>query len=124
MTTTSIGASIAIGFVHGFVVWRLMLRMVGPVARLSQGRQALKLPITAAVTYVVVLLFLIAVAFLLLIGLGSSSTGFPTRSAIAYRFIGSQLGLYLSGILPRVESRLRRRGNKHEPNTRSRKRHS
>jgi hypothetical protein len=107
MTMARDAAAIVFGLIHGFIVWRLLFRLVGPVARVSQGRRTARLRTSISVAYVVSFLFLLVCALLLLQGFGAMFSRAPTRDTMKYLYIGSLSGFGLSVVLPRAESRLR-----------------
>lgn len=107
MTVSDAAPYIVVGVLHGFIVWRLLFRMVGPVARVSQGHRKGRLRTTLYVAYMMSFFLLMTCAILLLKSLGTLVSQTVNKEGVKYLFIGSMAGFALSVVLPRGEMSLR-----------------
>jgi hypothetical protein len=108
MNETTLVALTVLGALHGFVVWVLLFKAVGPVVRLIV-RQPDKLVVSAAIAWLVVMTLLVSCAFLLLQGLGSLVSPNFSREKFFHLWVGSMGGLIALVLIQRVEAALRRR---------------
>jgi hypothetical protein len=107
MSAISIGAAMVLGTLHGYVVWIMVFRAVSPIVSLIIPPWAADLRVAREVGHVFVFFFLLAMAFVVLLGLGQLVDPDVSTELRAYLFSGSALGFLLSGAVPRVEARMR-----------------
>lgn len=106
------GVMLAAGALHGFVVWKLVFRLVGPVARIVVGDRSGRLRVSSAICHIASLVFLLALGFVILAALGRMIADPVPRPGGGALVFGSFCGFLISALLPRVEADIRNRSSR------------
>jgi hypothetical protein len=97
-----------VGFVHGFVAWRLAFRLMGPVMRILQPKQERRLPFSDAIAVLMTILFMIVWGYVLLDAFGGLVVRNQTLGSRRFLMWANFAGLIMSLIIARVEAAIRR----------------
>lgn len=107
MTSKTMTITLIIGFLHGYVTWNMLFRLIRPIAQLIRPDHEVRSPVSEFVAHAFAAIYLIVCAFVLLQAFGSLVSPDSTRDVRGYLFLGSFLGWICSGIIPRLEAKLR-----------------